>query len=330
MAEYTSDAGRSWTAGTIPSAVASDLALSAVSCATTTDCVAVGQGGVIVISTNGGQSWLLPAHWEQWAEETEGGTDIELVSCATTAHCVAVSFTGTTTGGFYSKNGGRSWLPSMVPGTMSDVSNGLSCPTAEHCVAVGSLNAVGGSPAGVLYTDDGGSSWSEGTVPNGVGYLTGVSCQTVSFCVAGADKLNVPVGSHSWLLHVILVSKNGGASWLEQSLPEGIAGADLVSCGGPKTCVAIGAQGAEDAGTAAAYTANGGNSWSVGRLPPGIPGYLEGTGYPYGPGLTAVSCPAVRECVAVGMISRVVVVTTNGGMSWSVVSHGVSAETTTS
>src|SRR5215469_2850018 len=52
----------------------------------------------------------------------------------------------------------------------------VSCAVSETvCVAVGD---DGGNYASILVSNDGGSTWAEGSVPNGVASLATVSCPT--------------------------------------------------------------------------------------------------------------------------------------------------------
>ena len=59
----------------------------------------------------------------------------------------------------------------------------VSCASGSStCVAVGD---DGGNYASILVSNNGGSTWSAGTVPSGVSSLSTVSCPSAAICYAG-------------------------------------------------------------------------------------------------------------------------------------------------
>ena len=69
------------------------------------------------------------------------------------------------------------------------------------CVAVGDDGA--GHYASIIVTDNGGSTWTDGTAPAGVTALSTVSCPSALVCYAGGGS-------------GIIKSSDGGSSWTVQ------------------------------------------------------------------------------------------------------------------
>src|SRR3974390_1157082 len=96
----------------------------------------------------------------------------------------------------------------------------VSCATGtSSCVAVGD---DGGDYASILVSNNGGSSWSAGTVPAGVTTLSTVSCPSATVCYAGGGS-------------GILKSTNGGSTWVVQDSSP----AQSISCFTVDQCSAV-------------------------------------------------------------------------------------------
>jgi hypothetical protein len=254
--------------------------LNGVSCASTSDCVAVGQvgsGAVALYSTDGGSTWSTGT-----VPSEVGESSLSSVSCASTSDCVAVgyylngsSYVGTA---LYSTDGGSTWSTGTLPGGVSYISSillhSVSCASTSDCVAVGEV----GNGTVALYSTDGGSTWSTGTVPSEVGEssLSSVSCASTSDCVA--------VGGYYGGL--TLYSTDGGATWGIGSLPSEVKLLRSVSCASTSDCVAVGFYSLS-AG-AALYSTDGGVTWSAGTLASEV-GIL-----------VSVSCASTSDCFATG------------------------------
>ncbi|MGD1011189.1 MAG: hypothetical protein ABR925_01455 [Acidimicrobiales bacterium] len=138
----------------------------AISCLSSTFCVAV---------ANGGYAYVYNGSFWSARDAIDVGTvlGLQAVSCATATFCEAIDGWGQA----FTYNG-SSWLgPTGV--AAGDGMSSISCPAAGFCVAVD----VGGD----AYTDVSGV-WSGGQdadpgVPMDFGF-TGVSCASVAFCVA--------------------------------------------------------------------------------------------------------------------------------------------------
>ena len=190
--------GAKWTLRTarIPGAKPSTY-LSAISCLSVTSCVVTGES----YSSVTGASSMLLARWngkgvtEMKASAPAGATNTALsdVSCASAKSCVAAGFStnpAATRGfGFAEMWNGKSWTAHKVAVPKGDTLSylfGVSCVTAQNCMAVGALgSSKGGSGSALSYN---GKTWSSLKVPApGKGKssdFSGVSCPKAGDCVA--------------------------------------------------------------------------------------------------------------------------------------------------
>ncbi len=299
---------------------------TAVSCASPTDCVAVGYRS-IVATTNGGTTWAaqtLPS----------GVTGLAAVSCPSPTVCVAVGSTNTGAAVVVtSTTGGSSWTAGTLPVGITYL-NGVSCGSISSCVAIG---FTGSGPSVAITTANGGKTWIDGALPNGVSNLTGVACGSASNCVSLGFGTAVTTidGGANWTSHLLASGSNnlpglscgsvsrceavgttftgsgtgggiafattdGGATWLAQSLSEGLA-PDAISCPSFSMCIAVGS------GSIASTITHGG-SWTSGAEPTGVAS------------LAGISCATTLHCVAAGYDNTgagVAIVTGDGGKTWT-------------
>jgi hypothetical protein len=287
--------GTSWSDGTIPNPTVTDL--SAVSCASATQCVAVGAD----TSNNSVQPVVAQWNGTSWTEQDlnlpSGMTvgDLDSVSCATTTSCVA---TGTANNGSQVDAiaevwNGSTWTVHVITSASGSAIDGVSCVSATSCIAVGS-----GSSAS-LAAKWNGSAWTTVKTADPAGStdatLNGVSCTSATHCVA--------VGSYhkSGNRQVTLSEFWDGTQWTLHAtpgLPDPKASELVaVSCTVPFSCAAVG--DATSTGQSAAPLAEhwDGAKWTV-----------EATPLPAGSssgGLSGVSCLAVLNCTAVGSSTAV-------------------------
>jgi photosystem II stability/assembly factor-like uncharacterized protein len=299
-AVFTTNGGSSWTKASMPYAAFSDneTVLRGVSCPTTSQCVAVGSGGILVTSSNGGSTWTGR---KSGTTETLRG-----VSCPTTSDCHAVGDGGTV---IASTNGGKTWS-AQTSGT-SEGLNGVACPTATTCFAVGSSGTV-------IATTDGGATWNPQTSPT-PNNLNGVSCPSASTCFAVGDA------------GTVIATTDGGTTWTAQS-PGTQADLNAVACYSASGCVvgssqrtSSGSESPTPGGADVLYTTNGGATWitkeprpPIRRLGTGV----RGSGDP-------ISCPGPSNCFAVGASGPTnggsggnVILKTSDGVHWSFVHKG--------
>jgi hypothetical protein len=264
----TTDSGTSWTGYTdLPSA---SMTVTAISCPTKKVCWASGPGPSdqpeVARSADGGQTWKLetPAAWQQ-ATYSWWPNSIDCVSTSTcwlagqTANNAQNPEVAVTT------DGGSAWstfsdLPSVTPDSNGDTYalNGISCITADSCVAVGGVNG-GPGPATVISTTDGGTSWSLSTAAalSSAQELFSVSC--LPGPSATGNVVCHAAGSALAAGPVELTSRDGGSSWTGLQTFDDTGWLNSISCANLQHCWSA------SSGTtvALAGTSNGGKSWST-------------------------------------------------------------------
>lgn len=277
--------------------------LAGVSCASSSDCTAVGH-----FDSRTGVGAPLAERWDgtRWSIEPirkPAGARTSLlfeVSCGSTTACMAVGSkslrTGVTVPLAARWHGGR-WStltpPRGVRGAVSYL-GGVSCVLPTYCVAVGYAgNAVGtvGAPLAQRWN---GVAWVRQRVakPAGasVAFLSGISCTSTRACVAvgfsvGADHLGRP-----------LAERFDGHRWSIERAPSPQAATEVqlagVSCaeGGP--CMAAGFFGIVTGIEVMLAERRSRGRWTIERTlyPPGARGVQ----------FAGVSCAARRSCTAVG------------------------------
>jgi photosystem II stability/assembly factor-like uncharacterized protein len=295
--------------------------LNAVSCPAADTCVAVGDEGSVVVTTDGGDHW----------SHADSGTltDLEGIACRSVDACVAVGGGGAV---FTTSDGGGHWS-SHSSGTTKAL-NAVTCAGPSTCYAVGD----GGT---ALKSTDGGAIWSS-QASNTSEPLYGVSCPSATTCVAvgRAGTLRATTNGATWTaqtstnterLHAVscpsttacfaagdsgrlMRTTDGGANWtFSFGTPPGIQGNTFAgaACPTASACVLVGKHdptlatyGPNDsAGAAVTTTSDGGSSYA---------GQDPKTRNP----LAGVSCPTATACFAVGERGTLLR-TTNGGTSWS-------------
>jgi hypothetical protein len=246
--------GTAWTYQNPPVAKNSvDSNLAGVACASATACLAVGQYDFstdefyVVPSADGwnGKTWigLSPP-----APKGATTTELESVSCFATIDCTAVGMVtnpANTQVAFSESSTAQGWKAADLPlpkGQAYSQLQGVSCPTADGCVAVGYYATSRGVLRPLVESADG-STWQlqSAPLPTGTssGHLNAVHCASPDFCVAVGDYVN------SLLEDMPLVETFDGTAWTADavSVPTGAIGSDLygVDCPSDTGCVAVGA-----------------------------------------------------------------------------------------
>jgi len=303
----TTDAGQTWTGyKSLPSAFFRALSISCVSASV---CWAAGQDiygePQVAVSADGGKTWTdkTPA---AWANATWWVSSIDCVSART----CWLAGTDNPTGQLQepvvirTTNGGDGWkfltnLPTFKTNNPYGTYglNGISCPSARLCVAVGDRLVAGGTGS-VITTRNGGITWSRTALPR-VSTLYSVSCvpagRTATCFTAGGITTGA-AGNRA----VILMSRNGGRTWKsKQTFGYGANfPTNSLSCASATHCWAAWA------GTTNALsgTADAGATWSAATTTDAV---LE-----YG----SVSCLSVTVCVAT-TDNGLWVTTDDGGLS---------------
>ena len=294
--------GTSWSveATPLPSGLTSGT-LSAISCSSTTNCIAVGNSGQTMIA----EQWNGSAWSPSTIANPGGESDVTLtgVSCVSDTDCTAAGWfmNSSTTAGLVAEHwDGTSWIsqtmPTLAPNPGSTLEvTGVSCVPADaldQCAIVGSYSDAGGvHPLGAVENWPA-SGWQTTTVPAPPGdshpAVQALSCPSASACVAtGSDGTAGAMFGERW--DGTAWTAQGGPAFPNTSAGYGITG---LSCRSASSCETVGYDGSS------MFVAHGdGTSWTQTDLTSSAPAG-DGAGH-----LGGVSCPASAaggECQAVG------------------------------
>ncbi len=293
-------------------------------------------------SDDGARTWsVLPT--------PAGVTFTSALACATQDDCVAGGlfynhqpvYLSTTTGG-------HSWTVSPLPASVGRIGE-LACATATSCRDLTqSFPQVPPFPYSdqlrpgikLVTTTDGGKHFKVTPFPADTAILS-LSCPTSAHCVAYGvyiDRAHPALHGESRTDQgVLLVTDDGGATWRPVTMPRHVGpGGPEVTCADASHCAMLGlAIGPDPQGgsvpddySVVGFSADGGLTWTIRRLPASIPG----------PELDALACPTASLCYAAGSAaipqqignaynagSSLVVVTRDAGRTWQRVSFAVPA-----
>jgi hypothetical protein len=295
--EVTNDGGATWRQLSLPVDLATSTGLA---CTDATSCSLLGQDGAgntfFVSTANGGETWT----------SVPGPSDLPSsflftdVSCTVATSCVAVGSAGDGTAGsvlsVMTTDGGESWSEASLPEDFDPLQ--LDCDRSAICITTGTETSPGSgsgsSPGIVLYSSDGGSTWSPASLPAGVGPVTSLSCSEASDCFAtsfGGD-------SDGQGQSPVIVTSDGGRSWSATGtggLPDSLL--TSISCPSSSYCWVSGVVVPAGSGNAITFadaegllamTADSGQSWQTAQVPEGIRA------------VGRVSCPDATTCFALG------------------------------
>jgi hypothetical protein len=237
--------GHAWTVSPTITPGTYDL-LYGVSCTSPRSCVAVG-------STLGPiQSEALIERWDgrTWTVDPSPNVgDVNhllAVSCATRSSCMAVGQSGNGHGpAFVEHWDGHTWtaLPSAdlpEPHRGGPLFDGVSCPTANSCIAVGTYFAENNFHTVSERWD--GNTWtilpspSPNTSRRSTNEFAAVSCVSATSCVAVGDTIP---GAGPGQDFGFVGSWNGGA-WTLVPVPSVVEYAQGISCATRRSCFAVG------------------------------------------------------------------------------------------
>ncbi len=285
----STDGGATWSNARLPGGMAS---INDAACATTSNCVVVGDNGSLAVTHDGGYHWTTP---------TGGASNYSYnrVVCTGGSLCIASGVDDNSNEAIsYSSDSGATWRNSTTPHSSTSVM-GVSCPTTTYCVAVGNFNP------GLQISTDGGASFTalSGLTLPAKYYLRGVSCVSRNSCLAAGYQQNAQGG-----VYPFSIATNDGAKWTQ--LPPGkVAGALMsVSCTAPGRCAALGVDG--NFNTLLSTTINNGVAWSV----------LSKAATGGATAAFALTCSTTTQCVAVGDMKAGkggVWVSVNAGATWT-------------
>jgi hypothetical protein len=286
----------------IPEGAGDQVALTGVSCGSTDACLAVGYerstaGARVPVAErlNGTEGWSISSMSPPAAAREAG---LEGVSCSSSTECMAVGLSVNGSGAelpYAARWSGGRWSElelSAVPKAANAVLEGVSCPSASSCVAVGFSESSAGVKSALSESWSGGSSWSstsaQAPAEAGSVMLSAVSCAASDACTA-VGTYTTSGGQAS------LAERWDGEGWFAQASadtghPEELTG---VSCPTSEECTAVGDYEPNGRWVAMVQTWNG-VAWSA--QAPELTKQMKQASE-----LHAVSCAAGSTCAAVGI-----------------------------
>jgi hypothetical protein len=276
----------------------------AVSCPTTSFCIALGGGTFQAPESLGGlwdgKSWSLDGTSISGLEDNQGISS-PAISCVSPKRCFAVvdaANIDTEIAGYATWNGNEWSETNDLPGEkQGDELLGISCPSNKFCMAVGQIG--GDTPFTLAYN---GHKWRKVPVPRTrAQQLNGVACPSANACFAVGPS---PGGGQ-----LGLIERWNGRAWRAQRAPVAARARSIslmdVSCSNQNACVAVGSYKGPAKNSHVLALGWNGRGWR--RL---SFGNTSGD-------LSSVSCVAGGTCVAVGSLSREPVARVWDGTRWN-------------
>jgi photosystem II stability/assembly factor-like uncharacterized protein len=285
----TTDGGASWKSQRV--AGGSTPQLSAISCPTTTQCMAVGSNGsslpgsgVVVTRTKASPAWSPAA-------APANALAVTSVACTGTASCTAIASDGTATWAAQSSDFGQTWqragnLPApFMPG------NDLSCAGGGTCLVAGYVPSTNGHGTGaVAVSANAGQTWALGTVPPGTGVLQSATCLSATVCVA-AGTTSTTVSDVVPANGELLRSTDGGHTWTASTRTVPVDAVYGIDCPSARQCAMVGTRWSGSPAVATGAAAQSRDAGVTFRAASAA--YVPLT-------LTGLSCPTTSLCIAVG------------------------------
>ncbi len=301
--------GAQWTVQATPNpseARKSKNVLRGVSCVSASACVAVGY-----YELPGGGERLLAERWDgsEWSIEptpSPAGTsedELRSVACSSASECTAVGYYALSSGAWRTlaeRWDGSEWsvqpTPNMSGG--ADRLMSVSCPASTTCVAVGFHKGSGDEAEEVPVAEHwDGSEWALESIALGRSALYGVSCTSVSACMAVGSS--APAGTAK-----ALAERWDGSQWRIEGASAayetgGISGLNAVACVSATYCVAGGQY--NNPASPMHATEVLGLAWNgVGWSQLAMPGLPRSVGSWRENWLQGLSCTHASDCIGVG------------------------------
>lgn len=261
----------------------------------------------------------------QWQAGGTPGSQSYQLACPSTQECFVTepshpSNAQTAPDGIVeaSHDGGQTWAVSLdVP--RADLV-GLTCPNSSNCVVTGENFASGNPGVSTYVTTDAGATWVSASSP-GASLSSGLmSCSSIAHCVtttsqAGPNGIGIQSSAE--------VTEDGGQSWQTYPFPGPFRPSQLECI--DQRCVALGeappgyliqAPSMIHGIAAAAYSSDGGRSWTMGSLPTAD----ETNGLSCA---DALHCFGIEETVTsagssrLGPVGENVITSGDGGVTWT-------------
>lgn len=302
-----------------PVVARADDGLSAISCASTTACTAVGGFGDAPLAEHwDGTSWVI-----QPTATPVGATQVHLdgVSCTSVDDCMAVGSARYATTTYFGYRrvplaehwDGTAWtlidVPSADDGTVGMHLNAVSCTAADACIAVGVHPGYGSAEPIVAHWN--GTTWALEPAPvplparSFYSALDGISCTSSTSCIAVgfnvADSQPYAALAEHW----------DGSSWTRRPVADVHETHDVlagVSCSAPGACTALGASWQSVGVTVLPWPFPDVAEYSVRATQP-FAGRWNGSSWSTQPtpwpatsaSYLGVSCPVSNACAGVGV-----------------------------
>jgi hypothetical protein len=285
--------GTKWSLETIHGSGTMGSSLAAVSCVSTTACMAVGSYTTSTDYRNLIESW----NGTMWSvvpspDLASGDNQITGVSCISASSCTAVGYyDSNNVGSFVESWNGSKWsiVTPSSPTATGDLLYGVSCISTSSCTAVG--YKVGYNNETVIESLKGGT-WTVVPSPDpgkGSNELLSVSCTSATHCTAVGNYL----ATHNGFAGIPLIESWNGTTWTV--VPGGTGGAtsgsylSAVSCHFASSCVAAGEVNGNGPTLIESWN---GIKWTI------VPSPSTSSKSDL---LNAVSCPLAASCTAVGV-----------------------------
>jgi len=321
---FSGDGGSSWRQLALPSGVYADTTLS---CTSSQQCSfgggqfnGVDSNGkpimqpVLVSTSDGGSSWevaTLPLP-TNGSLELLGNASVGSVQCVSAGSCSAVLLANfgdpsqsTVVDNVFMQttDGGQSWSSEIMPGQRAPSNQGtgpsgspintnaMSCPTMQFCVASTFFTSSQGESSILWRTDNGGATWSVGTLPNGLLSPGPISCPDTKHCWIIAWSQSSGTGH-------LLESSDGGSTWVDRT-PPGTSSTTSwrsMSCPTDNNCWLAGKT--EGSGSVSVvYASNdAGQTWKEASLPTSV-----GSDSAPLKGIDTIDCNADLTCIVLGI-----------------------------
>lgn len=282
----TGDAGRHWTAQTVPDEA--KYGLNAIDCPTSTTCYA--SGGWIIATTNGGDSW---------ATTYRPTFSMNSLSCPSADTCMGVGYEYNWPVDLpgapyaYRMTDGGAWstialTPAEANRVYADHAPAVSCPSEAQCTVV--------SDGAAMTSADQGSTWNLVRVPTQLRPTGYWSCPTLSHCVG--------IENQDWGHPVAIIGSPDGP-WTSEPLPSDTATLRDVDCPTSRVCYAVATS--YDTGLQILHSTDGGQTWRLKTVTMGTHLWAD-----------RLSCVTATTCFAydTGSFAGHLHVTSNAGRTW--------------
>jgi hypothetical protein len=248
--------GTTWSIVPSPSPTTSAGGLDAISCTSTTACIAVGNAyPKALVEQWNGTTWSIVPSPNTGTNNQGAGTALTGVSCTSASACIAVGYSGN----LYAQTlveqwNGTAW--SIVPSpdlvgsaspTEDNYLKAISCTSASACTAVG-FAADSFIDGPTLVEQWNGTSWSIQPSPSPVvgsdlsdlDELNGVSCTSASACTAVGSFSSTANPMRGPYTQGNLIEQWNGTAWSVAPVPAGPPTLYGVSCTSASACTAVG------------------------------------------------------------------------------------------